>query len=116
MKIEYAGKYNTVFIQDENNHRTPYDWNSKNIPQEVHDYVAENDLWSDEVKAQYDADHPAPTAEEIAQKAQNQINQDALKHLADTDWYEMREFRDPTKPTPADIIESRQLAREAIIK
>ena len=41
-------------------------------------------------------------------------NQESLKYLKDTDWYEIRAIRG--KPVPEDILQKRQEARDSIIK
>lgn len=50
----------------------------------------------------------------IALDSQLKINSESLAYLSSTDWYELRELRDTTKPTPQEIIDKRQAARDSI--
>ena len=56
-------------------------------------------------------DPPPPTAEEL----QAQANAEARAYLASTDWYIVRKAETGTE-IPADILEKRQTARDAVVK
>lgn len=50
-----------------------------------------------------------------AQLEQEQVNEESLKYLADTDWYILREADEGT-PCPSDIKAARALARTRIVR
>jgi len=56
-------------------------------------------------------DPPPPTAEEL----QAQANAEARAYLASTDWYVVRKAETGTE-IPADILEKRQAARDAVVE
>lgn len=54
--------------------------------------------------------NPAPTARQLQEKA----NAAARQYLLDTDWYVVR-MQETGAPVPAEVLEARQAAREAIV-
>lgn len=54
--------------------------------------------------------NPAPTARQL----QKQANAVARQYLQDTDWYVIR-LQETGAPVPAEVLEARQAAREAIV-
>lgn len=54
--------------------------------------------------------NPAPTARQL----QEQANAVARQYLQDTDWYVIR-LQETGAPVPAEVLEARQAAREAIV-
>ena len=56
---------------------------------------------------------PEFTDAEIADNAQQEINQENLAYLADTDWYVIRKA-DTGMAVPSDIADARAVARAAI--
>ena len=57
---------------------------------------------------------PAFTDLELAQQAQDKINQEALSYLASTDWYITRQTETGVV-VPADVLTKRQAAREEVV-
>lgn len=70
------------------------------------------------------ANVPAPSLEELhalheqveAEQNQIQVNAEALRYLAETDWMVIRASENQDKPVPQDVLEARQAARDRIVK
>ncbi len=50
----------------------------------------------------------------VDEMARQDTNQESLKYLKDTDWYEIRAISG--KPVPEDILTKRQEARDSIVE